>query len=53
MLSTRLFLASTLLLGLAGCEMIGNIFEAGVWTGLIGLVVIVVIVVFVISRMRR
>jgi hypothetical protein len=40
-------------LALAGCETIGNIFEAGVWTGIIGLVVIVAIVLFIVGRMRR
>jgi hypothetical protein len=53
MLSTRLILASALLLALAGCELAGNIFEAGVWTGLIGVVVVIAIVVFIIGRMRR
>ena len=51
--SMRLILASTVLLVLAGCETIGNIFEAGVWTGVIGVVVIIAIVVFIVSRMRR
>lgn len=49
----RLILASTVLLALAGCEMIGNIFEAGVWTGIIGVVIIVAIVLFIFGRMRR
>jgi hypothetical protein len=49
----RLILASTVLLALAGCEMIGNIFEAGVWTGIIGVVIIVAIVLFIVGRMRR
>ena len=51
--STRLILASVVLLALAGCETIANIFEAGVWTGVIGLVVIIAIVIFIVSRMRR
>jgi hypothetical protein len=49
----RLILASTVLLALAGCETIGTIFEAGVWTGIIGLVIIVAIVLFIVGRMRR
>lgn len=53
MTSMRLILASTVLLALAGCEMIGNIFEAGVWTGIIGVVIIVAIVLFIVGRMRR
>jgi hypothetical protein len=53
MLSMRLILASTVLLALAGCETIGNIFEAGVWTGIIGIVIIVAIILFIVGRMRR
>lgn len=53
MLPTRLILASFLALMLAGCEVIGNIFEAGVWTGIIGIIVIVAIIVFFVSRTRR
>ncbi len=53
MLPTRLILASLVTLALAGCEVIGNIFEAGVWTGVIGIVVIIAIIVFFVSRTRR
>ena len=53
MLSIRLVLASIAALALAGCEAIGTIFEAGVWTGVIGIVVIVAIILYVISRSRR
>jgi hypothetical protein len=53
MLSMRLILASAVCLALAGCELIGNIFEAGMWTGVIGLIIIVAIVVFIVGRMRR
>ena len=51
--SMRLILASTVLLALAGCESIGDVFQAGVWTGAIGVVVIIAIVAFIVSRMRR
>jgi hypothetical protein len=53
MLSTRLILASAVCLALSGCELIGNIFEAGIWTGVIGLIIIVAIVIFVVGRMGR
>jgi hypothetical protein len=53
MLPMRLVLASIFALVLAGCEAIGTIFEAGVWTGVIGIVVIVAIILYVISRSRR
>ncbi len=38
---------------LAGCETIGNIFEAGVWIGVIGVIVLIAIVGLVISVLRR
>jgi hypothetical protein len=54
MLPIRLVLASIAsALALTGCEAIGTIFEAGVWTGVIGIVVIVAIIVYFISRSRR
>jgi hypothetical protein len=46
-----LVLMSTVLLG--GCEVIGEIFRAGVWVGVIMVVLILAIVGFVVSRLRR
>ena len=40
-------------LALAGCEMIGNIFEAGVWTGVIIVVAVLVGIGFLVSRMFK
>ena len=44
-----LLLISTML---AGCELVGDIFEAGVWVGIILVVLIIGLVVWVFSRGR-
>jgi hypothetical protein len=49
----QLLLAVVASLMLAGCELIGNIFEAGVWAGVILVVVVVALVGFVLSKFRR
>jgi hypothetical protein len=36
---------------LSGCELIGGIFKAGVWTGTILVVLIVAIVIWVVSKL--
>jgi hypothetical protein len=51
-MSHKLLLACTVLLALPGCEAIGNIFQAGIWTGVIGVVVVVALIIFLITRMR-
>jgi hypothetical protein len=38
---------------LTSCSAIGDIFEAGVWTGLIMVVLVVALIGFLINRMRR
>lgn len=38
---------------LTSCDVIGGIFEAGIWTGLIGLVLVIVLVFWLFSRFRR
>jgi hypothetical protein len=40
-------------LSLAGCEVIGDIFKAGMWVGVLGVVAVVVLIGFVISRFRK
>ena len=44
-----LFLMASFLL--SGCEAIGGIFKAGVWTGTIMVVFIVAIVIFIITKL--
>lgn len=40
-------------LTLTGCEVIGAIFEAGVWVGIIAVVLVLAIIGYVASRFRR
>ena len=39
-----------LLISLSSCELIGDIFEAGVWVGVIAVVGVIALVFFLISR---
>jgi hypothetical protein len=38
---------------LTGCELIGNIFQAGIWVGVIAVLAILALVGFLFSRTRR
>ena len=38
---------------LAGCEVIGGIFKAGVWVGALAVILVVVLVVFVAGKIKR
>lgn len=40
-------------MALAGCEIIGGIFKAGVWTGILVVVAVVGLIIWLISRARR
>lgn len=51
--ATGLLLLVLLALTAGGCEAIGTIFKAGVWTGVIGLVVILVVAGFVVAKLRK
>lgn len=51
-LLTRIALLVFLGVSLAGCEVIGSIFKAGVWVGALAVVVAVVLVVFLIGKMK-
>jgi hypothetical protein len=46
-----LIVLSTVVLG--GCEVIGGIFKAGMWTGVIVVVLVVLVIAFVASKFRR
>lgn len=37
---------------LAGCELVGNIFQAGMWVGAIVIVLIIAIVGFIAAKIR-
>lgn len=47
----QLFTIFALLVSLSSCELIGDIFEAGVWFGVLMVVVVVGLVFFLISRL--
>jgi hypothetical protein len=46
-------LIAVMLVSLSSCEVIGDIFQAGVWTGLILVAVVIAIVIWLISRFRK
>ena len=46
-----LAILSVLLLGLSSCELIGDIFKAGVWAGVLMVVGVIALVFFLISRL--
>jgi hypothetical protein len=50
--AARLLLLLGLLLPLAACEIVGGIFKAGVWVGVILAAVIVIGIVWVMSKAR-
>lgn len=43
----------TLMCTFSSCEIIGGIFKAGVWTGIIMVVLIVAVIVFLISKATK
>jgi TRAP-type C4-dicarboxylate transport system permease large subunit len=42
-----------LMFAMSSCEAIGDIFKAGVWSGLILVAVVIALVIWLISRFRR
>jgi hypothetical protein len=49
----RLFLLLLLAVATSGCTIIGGIFKAGFWSGIIVVVLIVVGIVFLVGKARR
>ena len=49
----QLLLALAASLALAGCELIGDIFQAGVWVGVILVVAVLAVVGYIVSRFLR
>ena len=37
---------------LAGCEVVGGIFKAGIWVGALGVILVVVLLVFIVGKMK-
>ncbi|MDQ3346967.1 MAG: hypothetical protein M3545_03275 [Acidobacteriota bacterium] len=53
--SSRLLLLAVLLaacVSASGCEIVGGIFKAGLWAGVIMVVLVVAIVMFIINKAR-
>jgi hypothetical protein len=42
-----------LAVGLTSCELVGDIFQAGMWTSVIIIVLIVVLILWLVSKFRR
>lgn len=42
-----------LMVSLSSCEVVGGIFKAGVWTGLLIVAVVIVLVIWLISKFMR
>ena len=49
----RLLVVLALAMASTGCEMVGNIFQAGMWVGVILVVLVVVAIMFIVGKMRR
>ena len=37
---------------LSGCELIGDIFKAGMWVGVLGVVAVIVLIAVIVSKFR-
>ena len=49
----RLLLVLLATVSLAGCEAIGNIFQAGMVVGVIGVLIVIALIGFVVAKIRR
>ncbi len=49
---SRILIIVLLAVTAAGCELIGDIFQAGMWVGAIGIILVVVLVVFAVGKFR-
>jgi hypothetical protein len=50
---TFLSLLTIVLFFFSSCQAIGDIFKAGVWSGLILVAVVIAVIIFIISRFRK
>lgn len=51
-LALRIYAVVMLALASAGCELAGNIFQAGMWVGVIMVVAVVGIVLFAVTKLK-
>ena len=49
----RMAVLALLALPLAGCEVIGDIFQAGMWTGVIAVLAVVALIVYAVTRVFK
>lgn len=49
----RTLIVALLAISLAGCEVLGDIFRAGMWTGVIAVVAVVALIVYAVSRLFK
>lgn len=49
----KLLLLVAAALSLSGCEVIGDIFKAGMWTGVIVVIAVIAAIVWLFSRARK
>ncbi len=45
-------LLAFMMTGLSGCDLVGDIFEAGAWVGIIIVVLVIVLIGWIIRKMR-
>jgi hypothetical protein len=53
MRNLQLALLSFAIILLSSCEVVGGIFKAGVWTGIIAVAFVVFLIIFLISRGKK
>lgn len=51
--AVRALIVTLLAMPLAGCELVGSIFEAGMWTGVIAVVAVIAVIIFGASRLFK
>jgi uncharacterized membrane protein YjjP (DUF1212 family) len=49
----KFYLLLILILSLYSCEFIADIFQAGVWVGVITVLIVIALVIYIVSRVRR
>ncbi len=47
---TQFFVLIAILFSLTGCEVIGGIFEAGMWAGIIIVVLVIVLIIWLLKK---
>lgn len=53
MKQSLLFAAVLLMMTLQGCAVVGGIFKAGVWVGVVAVVLVVIVIAVIVSKARK